>query len=90
MSLIALFLHCDLDQLVAVRTCPQESWVNWAERCMAYFNLALQNVSTARGKMQDHFEELVSRCSSMKDLRKLASCKLQLLYTNIKEVSRRF
>ena len=73
-ALICIFLDLDLDMLVAMRTCPTQSWTNPGERCMAFINIALQHVSTARVEMQQLFEELVSKCTSMKDLRKLAKC----------------
>ena len=57
--LIALFLHLNTDMLVAMRTCPTQSWTNMAERVMSVLNLALQNVSTEREKMEPRFEELV-------------------------------
>ena len=44
-TLLCLFIRLDLDMLIAVRTCPYQSWVNPAERVMSVLNLALQNVS---------------------------------------------
>lgn len=41
-SLLALFVHLDVDMLVAIRTCPTQSWVNPAERVMSILNFALQ------------------------------------------------
>ena len=41
-ALMAMFLHLDLDMMVAMRTCPTQSWVNPAERVMSILNLALQ------------------------------------------------
>ena len=46
-AMIALFKSLDLDMLIAIRTCPYQSWSNLAERVMSTLNLALQNVSLA-------------------------------------------
>ena len=45
LALVALFLAL----LVAIRTCPYQSWHNLAERVMSTLNLALQNVSLMNG-----------------------------------------
>ena len=37
-SLICLFLQLDLDDLIAMRTCPTQMWVNPAERVMCILN----------------------------------------------------
>ncbi len=50
-ALIKLFQALDLDMLVAVRTCPYQSWTNLAERVMSTLHLALQNVALARKPM---------------------------------------
>ena len=42
-SLICLFLQLDLDYLIAMHTCPTQSWVNPAERVMCILNYALQH-----------------------------------------------
>ena len=42
-SLICLFLQFNIDMLVAMRTCPTESWTNIAKRVKSMLNLALQN-----------------------------------------------
>jgi len=52
LSYIALFLTCDLDYLVAVRTPPYNSWKYPAERIMSELNLALQAVGVMRQKCQ--------------------------------------
>ena len=41
-ALICLFLCGDFDLLVAVRTAPNHSWTNPAERIMSILNLGLQ------------------------------------------------
>ena len=46
-AMIALFQSLDLDMLIAIPTCPYQSWTNLAERVMSTLNLALQNVSLA-------------------------------------------
>ena len=43
-SLICLFLHFNLDVLIAVQTASGNSWTNLAERVMPVLNLALQNI----------------------------------------------
>ena len=35
-AMIALFQNLDLDMLVAIRTCPYQSWTNMAERVIVY------------------------------------------------------
>jgi hypothetical protein len=56
MAFIALFRALHLDMLVAIRTCPYQSWRNMAERVMSVLNLALQNVSLSRNQMEDHLK----------------------------------
>ena len=58
--------------LVAVRTCPTQSWVNPAERCMSILNLALQNVALERELMDVGFENLIRNKTNMKDVREKA------------------
>ena len=71
-SLLSLFLKLDLDQLIALRTCPTQSWVNPAERCMSLLNLGLQNVSLGRASMEKKHEDVAKGCHSVADLRKAA------------------
>ena len=71
-SLLCLFLELDLDMLVAVRTCPTQSWVNPAERCMSILNLAIQNVALERELMDVGFENLIRNKKNMKDVREKA------------------
>ena len=80
LSYIALFLTCDLDYLVAVRTLPYNSWKNSAERVMSEPNLALQAVGVLRQKMSTAtFEKVLKGCNSMKAIRSAAKshCGLQ-------------
>ena len=46
--LILMFKHLKLGLLVALRTAPNNSWLNYVERCMSTLNLGLQNVSLTR------------------------------------------
>ncbi len=69
MALIALFRALNLDVLIAIRTCPYQSWRNLAERVMSVLNLALQNVSLSRQPMEDDFEAMVRNQSTLGDLR---------------------
>lgn len=39
-ALIALFPSLEMDMLIAIRTCPYQSWSNMAERVMSTLNLA--------------------------------------------------
>ena len=68
-SLICLFIELDLDMLVAVRTCPYQSWQNIAERVMSTLNLGLQNVALCRKPMPEEFEKMVANKLTLTDLR---------------------
>ena len=68
-SLLALFLRMNLDMLIAVRTCPNQSWTNTAERVMSILNLSLQNVSLERKAMDDDFEKVMARLKHVKAVR---------------------
>ena len=78
MALIALFRALNLDMLVAIRTCPYQSWRNLAERVMSVLNLALQNVSLSRKRMEDHFESMVQNKSTLGDLRAVLESNFEL------------
>ena len=67
-SHISLLLHINTDMLLAMRTCPTQSWTNMAERVMSVLNLALQNVSTEREKIEDHFKEMIKWKNNMTKL----------------------
>ena len=58
LSLICLFFACDLDLLVAARTCPQKSWRNCVEKIMCLLNLAMYGVSLVRNSMSVATEAL--------------------------------
>jgi len=69
-SYLALFLYLNLDMLVAVRTCPYQSWSNLAERVMSTLNLSLQNVSLSRNRMEEA-ESIVKGKKTMVEVRKV-------------------
>ena len=71
-ALICLFLSLDVDMLVAVCTCPGQSWVNLAERCMSLLNLCLQGVALMRDKAADEFEHKIVKQTTMQEMRSLA------------------
>ena len=52
--------------LVAVRTCPYQSWTNPAERVMSILNLALQNVSLERKEMDKESEKVMKNKKNVK------------------------
>lgn len=70
-SFLTVFRALDLDMLIAVRTCPYQSWQNVAERIMSTLNLALQNVALARASMTHQFEQLVKNCNTLSDIREV-------------------
>ena len=67
-AMIALFRSLDLDMLIAIRTCPYQSWTNLAERVMSTLNLALQNVSLARAAMDPELEAMIQSKTTLTDL----------------------
>ena len=67
-ALLALFIRLNLDVLIAVRTCPYQSWSNTAERVMSLLNLVLQNVSLERQAMSEECEKLVHNVKTVKEL----------------------
>ena len=68
-SLLCVFLERNLDMLIAVRTCPYQSWQNIAERIMSTLNLGLQNVALARKEMPEEFEKLIANKSTLDAIR---------------------
>jgi hypothetical protein len=68
-SLISLFCAAGLDLLVSVRNAPGHSVVNDCEKNMGLLNVALENVSTERTRMQPEQEKLASRANCMTELR---------------------
>ena len=59
--------------LIAVRTCPYQSWQNIAERVMSTLNLCLQNVSLCRKAMPEKFEQIIKNKLTLADIRKEVS-----------------
>ena len=64
--------------LVAIRTAPNNSWVNPAERCMSLLNLALQHVALSRSKMSQRMEDCIKNKFSLNAVRNATSSKLHL------------
>ncbi|PKK57045.1 hypothetical protein RhiirC2_721477 [Rhizophagus irregularis] len=72
LALISLFLALDLNYLVAVRIPPGHSWKNPVERIMSILNLGLQCVGLMCQEMDVELEEIMLKCNSMNDIRKMA------------------
>ena len=72
-SWLAVARELDLDGLIVMRTVPKLSWRNPVERVMSVLNLGLQNLAISRPAMPDNFEEKMTRCNSMAQIRELAS-----------------
>ena len=68
-ALLCLFFRVNCDILIAVYTCPYQSWTNPAERVMSVLNLALQNTSLQRKEMSSEHEKLVKNKSTVKEVR---------------------
>ncbi|XP_063434558.1 uncharacterized protein LOC134715936 [Mytilus trossulus] len=75
LSLIQLFIALDLDMLIALRTAPNHSWMNPAERCMSILNLSLQHCALSRKEMPETFEKAVKHKSTLTAVRNLAFIK---------------
>ncbi|GBC32615.2 hypothetical protein GLOIN_2v1880501 [Rhizophagus irregularis DAOM 181602=DAOM 197198] len=54
------------------RTPPQHSWKNLVECIMSILNLGLQSVGLMRAEMNDQSENLMSKCGTMNEIRKIA------------------
>ncbi|CAC5419773.1 unnamed protein product [Mytilus coruscus] len=65
LSLIQPFIALDLDMLIALRTAPNHSWMNPAERCMSILNLSLQHCALSRKEMSETFEKAVKHKSTL-------------------------
>lgn len=72
LALVCVFLHFDLDYLLAARTAPFHSWRNPVERIMSTLNLGLQSVGLERGTGDDQFESEAHNCNSLSALRRAA------------------
>jgi hypothetical protein len=71
-GLLATFLLGGMDTMVVLRTAPQQSWTNPAERIMSVLNLGLQGCSLARTAMDTKFEVTMRRCNGMNAIRRAA------------------
>jgi len=71
-ALICLFLSGNFDLLVAVRTAPNHSWTNPAERVMSTLNLGLQGVALKRDQMSSESEALFDMANTLDEIRKKA------------------
>jgi len=72
LSLIALFLACNLDFLCAARTTPAHSWRNPVERVMSTLNLGLQCVGLMRKEMEPKYKDEAAKCNSLATLQNTA------------------
>ncbi|XP_053405192.1 uncharacterized protein LOC123536040 [Mercenaria mercenaria] len=66
------FICLDLDMLICVRTAPNQSYNNPAERIMALLNLGLQNSALCRTEMSEGFEMQAKRLNSLASIRNYA------------------
>ena len=69
-SLIGLFLHHDMDEILVCRPAAGLSYRNSVERVHAIANLGLQYVGIMRQKMRADMEERIINCNSNDELRK--------------------
>ena len=70
-ALIAVYLHLDLDELVAARPAAYQSYRNPVERCHAIANLGLQGVAMMRSEMTADLERKMKKCNGNEDVRKM-------------------
>ena len=56
-ALISSFQRYNRDMLVAINTCPGNSWANPPERIMSILNIALYEISLARDEMDSGNEK---------------------------------
>ena len=68
-ALICLFLSGNFDLLIAVRTAPNHSWTNPAERIMSILNLGLQGVALKCDQMSPESEALFNTANTLDDIR---------------------
>ncbi|XP_055999413.1 uncharacterized protein LOC130048586 [Ostrea edulis] len=66
------FISLDLDLLVCVRTAPNQSYNNPAERMMSILNIALQNTALCRTAMSEGRELQAKRLTSLASIRRYA------------------
>jgi len=67
-----MFVLDGMDTMVVLRTAPQQSWTNPAERVMSVLNLGLQGSSLARTEMDTYFETTTRKCIGMSVIRRAA------------------
>ena len=68
-SMIALFSKLNFSVLICMQMCPYQSWTNPAERVMSTLNLALQNVSLMREKMDNEMEVAIKYKNNLAAIR---------------------
>lgn len=73
LALIVLFKELNLNTLIAVRTAPDHSWLNPAERVMSVLNLAIQNCAFSRAESGSNFEQVIKSANSMSEIRTKAT-----------------
>mmetsp|Transcript_37677 Transcript_37677/g.112456 ORF Transcript_37677/g.112456 Transcript_37677/m.112456 type:complete len:1111 (-) Transcript_37677:584-3916(-) len=66
---VALLRATGADLLIHQRPAADTSWVNEVEGCMPLLNMALQHQATARLRMDERFETLLSNEGSMSKIR---------------------
>ncbi|XP_078327779.1 uncharacterized protein LOC144623250 [Crassostrea virginica] len=69
LAAICLFKELDVDLYVAARCAPGQSWINPAERIMSILNIGLQNCALSREKGSEKFEQTLSKCTSLDNIR---------------------
>ncbi|CAB4401187.1 unnamed protein product [Rhizophagus irregularis] len=67
-TLICLFLAGNFDMLIAVRTAPNHSWCNPAERIISVINYGLQSVAIEREKMPNEFENEFEALKTLEEI----------------------
>ncbi|GBC02217.1 hypothetical protein RclHR1_04500005 [Rhizophagus clarus] len=68
----------DFDMLIAVRTAPNHSWCNPAERIMSVINYGLQGVAIEREKTPNEFEDEFEILKTLEEIREKATENLYL------------
>ena len=59
----------NLDIVIALRTAPGQSYVNYVERIMSILNIGFQNMAISREEMSMQFEKVVRSCKGWDELR---------------------
>jgi hypothetical protein len=72
-TVLAMFvLGGGMDTMVVLRTAPQQSWNNPAERVMSVLNFGLQGSSLSRTEMDTTFVTTMRKCNGMNTIRRAA------------------